>query len=84
MSVFDFLKKQKIKIVEKEEVKQKLTHSQELEKTISELSVAIENGDFVFPEFSSVEKEEAKSLSMKALSITRRILQLGDTHDSED
>lgn len=62
------------------EVKLILSPTKEIEKTIAELRLAIENDKFVFPEFSNVDKEEAKGLSMKALSITTRIFQLGMDH----
>jgi hypothetical protein len=56
-----------------------------IETKISELIIAVETDEYSFPEFSSLSKEEAKSMSIKALSVVSRIVGLfGDKDDSED
>lgn len=56
----------------------------QLQQKISELTLEIENDNYTLPEFSSYSREEAKGLSLKALSISRRILSIGVDSDIED
>jgi hypothetical protein len=72
------------KTISPTEVATSVSLADKVEKLIVDLQLAIEKDEYTFPEFGSLSKEDSKSMSMKAISITRRLIHLEPSKISDD
>lgn len=53
-----------------------------VENKLSGIQLAVENGEYIFPEFSSLPDEEGRVASLRALSVCKRLV--GFIQESEN